>query len=252
MKKLALALSLAAAALLGALTSSSTIAPALGAINQAQKLPTVSALTSGSGTFTTPAGARWLEVELVGGGGGGGGPVATPSGISCSGGGGAGGYIRKVITAPAASYSYAVGTAGATGTGVSGSAGGNTTFGTLTANGGAGGSDTTNSPTIAGPGGAGGTTSGTAAGDVAITGQIGGYCWGMQSAGIGSGGEGGSSPLGFGGQPVALGGGVSGGVPGTGYGAGAGGGIQWAGGGAQAGVAGQPGVIFVTVHYSNQ
>jgi hypothetical protein len=33
--------------------------------------PQITVLTSGSGTFTTPAGAIWLEVEMNGGGGGG-------------------------------------------------------------------------------------------------------------------------------------------------------------------------------------
>jgi len=59
------------------------------------------ALTSGSGTYTTPANVVWIDVELVGGGGGGG--------------------------------------AGNGGTNNAG-AGGNTTFGTLTGSGGGGGS----------------------------------------------------------------------------------------------------------------
>lgn len=65
--------------------------------------PTVQKFTSGSGTYTTPAGVKYIRVRMVGGGGGGGG------------GGSAGGSA--------------------------GGAGGNTTFGTslLTANGGSGG-----------------------------------------------------------------------------------------------------------------
>jgi len=62
--------------------------------------PTTQVFTSGSGTYTTPAGVLWLEVELIGGGGGGG--------------------------------------AGGTG-GNTGAAGTATTFGTLTGNGGSGG-----------------------------------------------------------------------------------------------------------------
>ena len=74
--------------------------------------PTVQTLTSGSSTYYTPAGVKWLEVEMVGGGGGGG---------------------------------------EATG-GATGSTGGNTTFGTslLTANGGVGGSGTSAGPSAGG------------------------------------------------------------------------------------------------------
>ena len=66
-------------------------------------VPQITVYTTGSGTYTTPAGARFLEVEMCGGGSGGGG----------------GGTLA---------------------TGGSGAAGGNTTFGTtfLTANGGQG------------------------------------------------------------------------------------------------------------------
>lgn len=36
-------------------------------------VPTVQRLTSGSGTYTTPAGCRWLRIRMIGGGSGGGG-----------------------------------------------------------------------------------------------------------------------------------------------------------------------------------
>lgn len=65
--------------------------------------PTIQKFTSGTGTYTTPAGVRWIKVRMVGAGGGGGG-------------------------------SNQAGTAGG-----SGGAGGNTTFGLHTANGGSGG-----------------------------------------------------------------------------------------------------------------
>ena len=103
-----------------------------------------------SGTYTTPAGVRWLRVRMVGGGGGGGG-----SGTSGAG---------------------------------NGSAGGNTTFGTslLTAagggggiegNGGAGGSVTITGPTqiIAQVGGAGGGYQYTSQADNYIPGAGGGH-----------------------------------------------------------------------------
>lgn len=49
-------------------------------------LPTIQKFTSGSGTYTTPSGVKYIKVELVGGGGGGAG-----SGTSGAGNGGAGG-----------------------------------------------------------------------------------------------------------------------------------------------------------------
>jgi hypothetical protein len=41
------------------------------------KTPTVQKFTSGSGTYTTPTGARYIRVRMVGGGGGGGGGLGT-------------------------------------------------------------------------------------------------------------------------------------------------------------------------------
>ncbi|ABA04879.1 hypothetical protein Nwi_1618 [Nitrobacter winogradskyi Nb-255] len=69
------------------------------ALDLSDTLPTTQVFTSGAGTYTTPAGCKWIEVEMIGGGGGGAGS-ATSAG--------------------------------------NGGAGGNTTFGSLTANGGAG------------------------------------------------------------------------------------------------------------------
>lgn len=87
---------------------------------QDRKAPTITKLTSGSGTYTTPAGALYLRVRQVGGGGGG-----------------------------AGSSTIVANNFGAGGNG------GNTTFGTslLTANGGAGGGGTGS-----GAGGVGGST----------------------------------------------------------------------------------------------
>lgn len=83
------------------------------------KSPTTQRFTSGSGTYTTPAGVLYIQVVMVGGGGGGAGGGAG----SGAGNGGAGG------------------------------AGGNTTFGSNAANGGAGGIGG-----YGGQGGSGGTT----------------------------------------------------------------------------------------------
>ena len=42
--------------------------------------PTIQTFTSGSGTYTTPAGVSWIRVIMVGGGGGGGGSGGSASG----------------------------------------------------------------------------------------------------------------------------------------------------------------------------
>ena len=101
---------------------------------------TVTVLSSGSGTYTLPTSCKAILIRMVGGGGGGGSAAATGPGACSAGGGGAsGGYIEHLIASPSASYSYAVGAAGA----INGGTGGNTTFGTslLTANGGTGGAN---------------------------------------------------------------------------------------------------------------
>lgn len=90
--------------------------------------PTMQIFTSGSGTYSRPDRVSYIDVELVGGGGGGG--------------------------------------ASGSGTAGNGTAGGNTTFSTLTANGGGFGVGATSSPV----GGGGGTATG---GDIAITGSAG-------------------------------------------------------------------------------
>jgi len=49
--------------------------------------PTVTTYTSGSGTYTTPTGAKYIQVVMVGGGGGGCGSNATGGGNTGSNGG---------------------------------------------------------------------------------------------------------------------------------------------------------------------
>lgn len=98
--------------------------PTFKTLNTLTTAPTITTYTSGSGTYTTPAGVKYLVVELVGGGGGGAGSGA-----------GAG----------------------------NGSNGGNTTFGTATANGGNAGLPS---------GGTGGTASG---GTINLQGGMGGF-----------------------------------------------------------------------------
>lgn len=96
-----------------------------------------------SGTWTKPAGLKFLEITLVAGGGAGtAGASVTAGNASAGGGGGAGGVVKAVYAVadlPAASYAYVVGTGGAGGGGASGAAGTATTFKALTANAGQGG-----------------------------------------------------------------------------------------------------------------
>lgn len=90
--------------------------------------PTVTTLTSGSGTWVCPAGVTSVKVEAWGGGGGGGDYASSQAG----GGGGGGEYAAEATLAvtPGNSYAYVVGAGGAAGTG--GGDGGNagdSTFG---------------------------------------------------------------------------------------------------------------------------
>lgn len=197
--------------------------------------PTRQIFTSGSGTYTKPASAKWLRVRIVGGGGGG------------AGGGNSGGN--------------------------NGGAGGNTTFGSsfLTANGGAAGTATGGGASAGGTatGGdfniSGGDGAGAAGGG---TNLFGGY--GGQSA-FGGGGPGGSagnpgsaaatnsgSGGGGGSGPVVGGGGGAGGYlekvitsPSStyAYAVGAAGTAGTANAGGQAGGAGGSGLIIVEEYY---
>lgn len=126
------------------------------------KQPTLQVFTSGSGTYTTPAGATRVEVQLIGGGGGGGGTAADGS--------------------PA------------------GTVGGNTTFSTLTGNGGGGGVAAGGGATAGGAatggdinisGGSG--SSGAAAGATDVFGGSGGNGFFGGGAGGAGGNQGGSA-----------------------------------------------------------
>lgn len=162
--------------------------------------PVITVYTTGSGTHTPNANAKWMRVRLVGGGGGGGGNTNANVGESVPGaGGGGGGYVEHWYATPSA-LSYAVGAAGTGGIGAAGGAGGNTTFGTLTASGGGGGAVGTSAGSffLRGVPGSGGAASG---GNIAnAAGGPGGPSGGSSAGGIS--GYGGNSALGGGGALV--------------------------------------------------
>ena len=190
---------------------------------------------TGDGTWTKPAGVKYVRIVCVGSGGGGGGAKNASGG--CGGGGGGGSYAEKILDVQAVS-SAAV-TVGAAGTGGvaspagAGVAGGDVSFGTdCIGKGGSGGGVT--SP---GAGGVAGT------GDIKIVGQAG--ATGVSGSGAtyilnGGGGNSGGG-FGYGGRPVGTDGA---GNPGTGYGGGGGGGLDDDDSGS-AGGAGTKGICIV-------
>ncbi|WBQ03792.1 glycine-rich domain-containing protein [Kribbella sp. CA-293567] len=115
--------------------------------------------TAGAGTWTKPANAKDVTVEIWGGGGAGGGAGGT-TGQGEGGGGGGGGYSRKTYAATDlnANEAFTVG-AGTTGGGATGPTGGTTTFKGMSATGGTGGlamaSTAGDSATTGGSGGVG-------------------------------------------------------------------------------------------------
>jgi hypothetical protein len=212
-----------------------------------------------SGTYTPTFGMVYCIAEIVAGGGGGGGCAANSAGSTSAGsGGGAGAYTKGVFTAGTIGASQTVtigaGGAGAVHTG-SGVAGGDTSFGSLmVVSGGSPGGDTgqvTNTYLSVGGGNGG---SGSVAGNYFIAGQRGGYGFANSKATTSGdfifsllSGSGGSSPLGFGGNPT---GGNSTGTNAYGYGGGGSGGGGTPGGGNTGGGAGFQGVCIVTEYIS--
>jgi hypothetical protein len=152
--------------------------------------PTIQTFTSGSGTYSTPAGVKWLKVRMVGGGGGGG-PSGTGGG-SAGTGGGATTFGSSLLTANG------------------GSGGG----GISTTTGASGGSATVSSPAygtgLAGGAGGGGSTNGVSGASI-VSGHGGSTIFGgggsgsysttggnaSSNTGGGGGGGGGSTPNGF-------------------------------------------------------
>ena len=206
----------------------------------------VQTVVTASGTYTKPAGLRYLEVEGVGGGGAGGGNVATAAGQGSAGAGGSsGGWCSKLIPASSLPATVAM-TIGAGGTPVSGGSGGSgaaTIFaGFWQANGGTGG---TSGIAFAGPlftaTGAGGGASG---GDVNIAGNTGQPGFIFPAAPGALGGNGGASYYGSAPQGQSNSNGVAGF-----YGAGGSGSARIASGPAAPGGAGGGGMIILKEYF---
>lgn len=213
-------------------------------------LNAITYLTTGTAaTYTTPTGARALYVEVVGGGGGGGGVNGTGAGAGGGAGGGSGGgYAAKLITSPAASYTYTVGAGGAAGASGdnTGGTGGTSSFGALSATGGGGGSGIATSASNAFYGSSsGGVGSG---GDINISGTPGGG----RTRGdfvLYAGGNGGNSPLGSGARGDSAANSAASGIAATDYGAGGSGAMAEDTTSNAAGGAGYQGVIRVKVYF---
>jgi hypothetical protein len=191
--------------------------------------PTQQIFTSGSGTYTKPAGVLWIRVRLIGGGGGGSGAGTSP------GTGGTGGNTT-------------FGTSLLTGSGGSPPAGGAASGGNVNLTGGAGGYPVpglTNAP-----GGSGGNGPFGGAGQGVFSGNAGEAA----ATNTGSGGGGGGTSTG---TSPGVGGGAGGYVEAIinspsatySYAVGAGGTAGTAGTGGAAGGAGGSGLIIVEEHY---
>lgn len=224
--------------------------------------PTHQVFTSGSGTYSTPAGCVAILVEcLAGGGGGGSAQTGSNATWAAASGGNGGCYSQKLITNPNASYAYSVGAGGTASPG-----------GTTLSNGGTGGDTTFGSSLVVAKGGVGGTQDGQAGhtsfaavgtsvpttsgcvGDYFNPGDRGhdGVVFASSEL-IGGGGGRGGGPLGGtgGGNTSATGNGT--GQAGIGYGSGGGGSTagNFSGADVAAGV-GKGGLIVVTEFYGTR
>lgn len=182
--------------------------------------------TTGSGNFSVPAGVSLVYVTGVGAGGAGGGTLSSAT--TGAGGGGAGehGIAIPVIVTPSSTVAYAVGAKGTGTSGGAGSAGGDTTFGSLTFKGGSGGTGANSRASGAGGGTGGGASTSSAVGP---KGTLEAVC----SFGGGAGGAGGSGTGGNGlaGAASTFAGGLAGSAASSQSGGGGGASTPWGQGG---------------------
>lgn len=210
------------------------------------KTPTIQRLTSGSGTYTTPAGVKYLKIKMVGGGGGGSGSgnssgSGTAGGsttfgtslLACTGGGvGSAGNIAATTGGTATINSPAIAIVSLSGG--SGAGGDSVAQG----DGGIGGASPFGGQGPGGTGGSGGANAGSSA--VTNTGSGGGGGGAVAvSTGLGSGGA-------AGGYLEAI---IDTPAPSYSYSVGSGGSGGGAGTSGYAGGAGGSGIIIVEEHY---
>jgi len=201
--------------------------------------PTQTSFLSGSGTYTTPAGVKWVRIFAVGGGGGGGGSNAT------GGTGGTGGnttFGTSLIVANG-------GTGGIEGSAAAGGTGGTASLGTavglaVTGGGGSpyylGGGGTGGSSCLGGAGSASGSNSSSVAGSPGATNTGGG-------GGGANGSTAGSTGGGSGGCVQAV---ITAPLATYAYAVGAAGTAGTAGTGGFAGGAGGSGILTIEEHYN--
>jgi hypothetical protein len=210
-------------------------------------LSVVKQLFTASGTYTPNANMVCCVIECGAPGGGGAGALSSSGNSGAGGGGGAGGYSRSIVSAASIGASKSViigaaGTGGAAGTN-NGSAGGDTSVGSICiAKGGAGGIGTAGGDHIR-AGGAGGVA-GT--GDYTVPGGRGGFGQSNPINSImGTPGLGGGSPYGsVGGYTSSTLGQAA--NAGSGFCVGGNGAMSWNGTGNFAGADGQPGFVLIT------
>jgi hypothetical protein len=152
------------------------------------RTPTVQKFLSGSGTYTTPAGVLWIEVEMVGGGGGGGNGFGTAGnngsastfGALSAGGAFGGTYVGGAGGTASGGDVDIYGGYGGGGSNASVNNGGTGGNGGTSAFGGAGmgspGGGGSGAAANSGSGGGGGALSVTATANVGAGGGAGGYC----------------------------------------------------------------------------
>lgn len=207
-------------------------------------VPTLQVLTSGSGTYTTPANTKWIKIRMVGGGGGGGGS-STAANSTAGGTGGTTTFGSSLLTC--------TGGVGGSGNSNATAAGGTATGGYYNVTGASGGQANDNSGGFGGPGQPGGCSPFGGAG-LGGYGTIGTGTLGITNTGSGGGGGYIATSACTGGGGGAAGGYLEAiiGAPSATYvyGIGASGTLGAAGTLGKAGSAGGSGVIIVEEHYN--